>query len=67
MCEDEKVIFDSDNERLAPLLEKWGIKAEAQQKLDEMSLVEDFDAGKNHALERPKIGKLVPQSLINYL
>jgi len=25
MCDDEKVIFENDKVRLAPLLEKWGI------------------------------------------
>lgn len=29
MCTDEQVIFKRDQKKLAPLLEKWGIEAEA--------------------------------------
>ncbi len=37
MCDDQKVIFESDKVRLAPILEKWGIQAEAEKNLYDMS------------------------------
>lgn len=37
MCDDQKVIFESDKVRLAPMLEKWGIEAEAEKEFYEMS------------------------------
>lgn len=64
MCSDEKIIFNRDKLRLAPLLEKWGVEAEVEK--------EEFD--KIHPLEqtalkvdRPKIGQEVPQKIMKFL
>jgi hypothetical protein len=61
MCEDEKKhIFDRDAQRMAPLLEKWGV--EAQQQLDSFDIrVEKTET------ERPKIGQEVSPTILSKL
>ena len=31
MCENQQVIFDRDQQKLGPLLERWGVECQAEQ------------------------------------
>jgi len=54
MCSDKKIIFNRDKLRLAPLLEKWGVEAEAEKELFEKSHPQLEKPSLK--VERPKIG-----------
>lgn len=54
MCQDQQVIFNRDKQRLAPLLEKWGIEAEAEKEKFEQMISTVAETGVKK--ERPKIG-----------
>lgn len=54
MCQDQQVIFNRNKQRLAPLLEKWGIEAEVEKEKFEQMISTVAETGVKK--ERPKIG-----------
>jgi hypothetical protein len=64
MCSDEKIIFNRDKLRLAPLLEKWGVEAISLRDEFEVMNLEDDPSIK---VEKPKIGHEVPQKVMQFL
>ena len=43
MCENQQVIFDRDQQKLGPLLEKWGIECEAEKEKFELAFGESAE------------------------
>lgn len=53
MCLDDKSFFERDKQKLAPLLEKWGVEASLEKEQFDKNRNAEFTAS---CMNRPRIG-----------